>query len=136
VGAGYEGRDPRIKVQLERTGLEYLVVRRHQDAVGIALRRLGGLPGGEGYRRIPTPMQRDRESPRKRNGNGEGGYGLSSSLRGKTTVNGGRSSYEEQSVGSQDSGVGDRGGGGEDDGVGAVLRSMWEKNYDLSTSQD
>jgi hypothetical protein len=38
VGAGYDGRDPRIKLQLERTGLEYLVVRRHQDPVGQALK--------------------------------------------------------------------------------------------------
>jgi hypothetical protein len=131
VGAGYDGPDPRIKLQLERTGLEYLVVRRHQDPVGLALKRLNQLPGAEKYRRIPA------QSSRKGNG-GAGSYGLSQSLkdsraRNKAT-NGARSSYEEQSVGSQDSEIGDR--GGEDDGVGAILRSMWEKSYDLSASQD
>ena len=131
VGAGYDGPDPRIKLQLERTGLEYLVVRRHQDPVGLALKRLNQLPGAEKYRRIPA------QSSRKGHG-GTGSYGLSQSLkdsraRNKTT-NGARSSYEEQSVGSQDSGIADR--GGDDDGVGAILRSMWEKSYDLSASQD
>ncbi|TVY68724.1 hypothetical protein LSUE1_G008381 [Lachnellula suecica] len=126
VGAGYDGRDPRIKQQLERTGLEYLVVRRHQDPVGLALKRLSQLPGAEKYRRIP-----------RKGTNGSSSYGLSQSLRSKTTINGGRSSFEEVEqgvgVGSQGS-VDDR--GSEDDGVNAVLRSMWERPYDLSTSQD
>ena len=135
VGAGYDGRDPRIKLQLERTGLEYLVVRRHQDPVGQALKRLSQLPGAEKNRRIPPQNA-------KKGGAGTGSYGLSQSLKetrsrekGKTPpTNGARSSYEGQSGSQDDAGISDR--GNDDDGVGAVLRSIWEKNYDLSTSAD
>lgn len=131
VGAGYDGRDPRIKVQLERTGLEYLVVRRYQDPVGQALKRLSQLPGADKNRQIT------RHSPKKGDGGGAGAYGLSQSLkeskRPGDKTGGGRSSYDG---GSQD----DAGLSGrtneDDDGVGSILRSIWEKNYDLSTSAD
>lgn len=131
VGAVYDGRDPRIKIQLERTGLEYLVVRRHQDPVGQALKRLGQLPGADKNRQIVA------HSPKKSDG-GAGAYGLSQSLKdsrrpGKDKTSGARSSYDG---GSQD----DAGLSGrtneDDDGVGSILRSIWEKNYDLSTSAD
>lgn len=131
VGMGYDGRqDPRIKIQLERTGLEYLVVRRHQDPVGQALKRLGQLPGADKNRAIVAG------SPKKSSG-GEGGgaYGLSQSLResrrsGKDK--GGRSSYDG---GERDDGF--SGHANEDDGgVGSILRGIWEKNYDLSASAD
>lgn len=36
LGTSYDGRDPRVRMQLERTGLEYLVVRRYQNPVGAA----------------------------------------------------------------------------------------------------
>ena len=52
---------------------------------------------------------------------------------GKDKTGGGRSSYDG---GSQD----DAGLSGrtneDDDGVGSILRGIWEKNYDLSTSAD
>lgn len=133
VGAGYDGRDPRIKMQLERTGLEYLVVRRHQDPVGKALKRLDQLPGLENIRRIPSQSGKkgDRSSQ----------YGLSQSLkesrnRGKDKTppaGGARSSFEGQSGSQEDTGI-DR--ANEDDGVGALLRSIWEKSFDLSASAD
>ena len=42
AGMGKEGTtDPRIKMQREKTGLEYLVVRRYRDPVGASLKRLG-----------------------------------------------------------------------------------------------
>jgi len=133
VGAGYDGRDPRIKLQLERTGLEYLVVRRHQDPVGQALKRLSLLPGAEKNRRIPP------QSAKKGDGTGGGRYGLSQSLkdaqiRSDKKLTGVRSSYEGQATSQDDSGVGAR--GNDDDGVNAILRSLWEKNYDLSSSAD
>lgn len=130
VGTGYDGRDPRIKIQLERTGLEYLVVRRHQDPVGQALKRLSQLPGADKNRLIAA------HSSKKSDG-GAGAYGLSQSMKesrrpGKDKT-GARSSYDG---GSQD----DAGLSGrtneDDDGVGSILRSIWEKNYDLSTSAD
>lgn len=140
IGAGYDGRDPRIKMQLERTGLEYLVVRRHQDPVGKALKRLDHLPGLENIRRIPP------QGTKKPDGTGAvggaGRYGLSQSLkesrsnRGKDRAlpaSGLRSSFEDRS-GSHGASGADR--ANEDDGVGALLRSIWEKNYDLSASTD
>jgi hypothetical protein len=133
VGAGYDGRDPRIKIQLERTGLEYLVVRRHQDPIGAALKRLEKLPGVDKNRRIPA--QNGRKSGESA---GAGPYGLSQSLKesrsrtkDKIASNGARSSYEAQS-GSLDE-ASDR---GDDESVSSILRSLWEKSFDLSASTD
>ena len=156
VGAGYDGRDPRIKMQLERTGMEYLVVRRFQDPVGKALRRLEKLPGNEGVKRIPRRENGFGHVHGKSSlGAGGSGLGLSSSLRERPNgskrnsgVNGGgvggRSSYEGPkgqtgSAGGQEEermsgGVG-RGADG-DDGVQAILRSLWDKSFDLSASAD
>ncbi|PMD35616.1 hypothetical protein L207DRAFT_378066, partial [Hyaloscypha variabilis F] len=144
VGAGYDGRDPRIKQQLERTGLEYLVVRRHQDPVGQALKRLSVLPGVERNRRIP-PSSSSQANKKGDTGEGSGSvgrYGLSQSLKegranrnGKDRVtNGARSSYEGHE-GSQDE-RGLSGRANDDEGVGAILRSLWEKSFDLSASAD
>ncbi|KAH8601178.1 hypothetical protein B0O99DRAFT_608213, partial [Bisporella sp. PMI_857] len=125
VGAGYDGRDPRIKVQLERTGLEYLVVRRHQDPVGKAVRRLEQIPGREKWRRIPKGQGR-RDGRESRDG------GLSQSLRSErragrepTTA---RSSFERS--GDED----ERDLSNTDDGVNTILRGLWEKSFDLSAS--
>lgn len=142
VGAGYDGRDPRIKIQLERTGLEYLVVRRHQDPVGQALKRLNSLPGVERNRRIPPSSSQSSKKGDSGEGSGSvGRYGLSQSLKdgerrkGKDKVaSGARNSYEGPD-GSQDE-RGMSGRVGDDEGVGAILRSLWEKNFDLSASAD
>lgn len=124
LGAGYDGRDPRIKQQLERTGLEYLVVRRHQDPIGLALKRLNQLPGADKNRRIPS--QRKNEA-------GVGGrrsLGLSQSLKDARRND---NATAKSSYGSQ----GEASGRGEDDeGVSAILRSLWEKNFDFSSSAD
>ncbi|KAG0651298.1 hypothetical protein D0Z07_1752 [Hyphodiscus hymeniophilus] len=130
VGTGFDGRDPRLKIQLERTGLEFLVVRRHQDPVGQALKRLGQLPGAKN--RIITAG-----SSKKSEGGGAGAFGLSQSLRESRKTGkdkGQRSSYDGGSH--DDAGLGGRPNASDDDGVGSMLRSIWEKNYDLSTSAD
>ncbi|KAE8453397.1 hypothetical protein EG329_010258 [Mollisiaceae sp. DMI_Dod_QoI] len=132
-GAGYDGRDPRIKLQLEKTGLEYLVVRRYQDPVGKALKRLQQLPGAEKNRRIP---------PTRTESSGVNRYGLSQSLnqnrgRGKdkpSPTTGGGGSYDGQAGSHDDAGISDR--ANDDDGVGALLQSMWQKSFDLSASAD
>jgi hypothetical protein len=136
-GAGYDGRDPRIKLQLEKTGLEYLVVRRYQDPVGKALKRLNQLPGAEKNRRIPH--QRTESSGANR-------YGLSQSLQSRSRGGGGKDksspaanrngvgSYDGQASSHEDVGISDRVGG--DEGVGAILQSMWQKSFDLSASAD
>jgi hypothetical protein len=139
VGAGDDGRDPRIRLQLERTGLEYLVVRRYQDPVGRALKRLDSLPGAEKHRRIPTHRARkgaDGLSPE------QGRYGLSQSLRenrvrngnGVTvTPSGARSSYEAHSEG------GSAGSGKsvpDDNEISTILRTLWERNLDLGGGEE
>ncbi|KUJ22989.1 uncharacterized protein LY89DRAFT_163523 [Mollisia scopiformis] len=131
-GAGYDGRDPRIKLQLEKTGLEYLVVRRYQDPVGKSLKRLAQLPGAEKNRRIP---------PQRTESSGASRYGLSQSLQSrgrggkdKSSPANGVGSYDGQAGSHEDAGISDR--GNEDDGVGAILQSMWQKSFDLSASAD
>ncbi|KAL2069698.1 hypothetical protein VTL71DRAFT_14377 [Oculimacula yallundae] len=141
--AGYDGRDPRIKLQLERTGLEYLVVRRHQDPVGQAIKRLSLLPGAEKNRRIPAHRPQNSTDQSVNTGR----YGLSQSLKesrsrakeankqnGDSNANGATSSYEGQSGSLDDGNMSDRGGDNND--TGAILRSMWDKNYDFSASAD
>jgi hypothetical protein len=140
VGAGYDGRDPRVRLQLERTGLEYLVVRRYQDPVGLALKRLVKLPGNEKMRRIPAKGQVNGATTPSR-------YGLSQSLKegkdksrlkreeGAVSGSGARSSYEGQTDGSAAGSA----GGGEVDGEGglaAILRGLWEKTTEMSPSAE
>lgn len=52
-GAGYESSDPRVNKLLERTGVEYNIVRRYQNPVARSLARLAQLPGNDQARRIP-----------------------------------------------------------------------------------
>ncbi|KAL1841871.1 hypothetical protein VTJ49DRAFT_6470 [Mycothermus thermophilus] len=51
----YDARDPRIGRTLERTGMEYLTVRRHLNPVARSVARVMQLPGLENSRRIPQP---------------------------------------------------------------------------------
>ncbi|KAL2266083.1 hypothetical protein VTJ83DRAFT_5435 [Remersonia thermophila] len=51
----YDPRDPRIARTLERTGMEYLTVRRHLNPVARSVARVMQLPGLENSRRIPQP---------------------------------------------------------------------------------
>lgn len=147
-GAGYDGRDPRLKLQLERTGLEYLVVRRHQDPVGIALKRLEKLPGMEKMRRIPKKDGAaaagagrygvgggHSQSPKESRMRGKGPASSTSNGGGGGGGGGGRSSYDAAAAQASSPGdASERGGGGEDDGVTAILRSIWEKNFDSSST--
>ena len=143
VGAGYDGRDPRIKLQLERTGLEYLVVRRHQDPVGQALKRLSVLPGVERNRRIPPSSQGSKKGDSGEGSGSVGRYGLSQSLKEGTStsrkgkdkvVSGARSSFEGHDSSQDERGTSGR--ANNDESVGAILRSLWDKNFDLSASAD
>lgn len=139
VGAGDDGRDPRIRLQLERTGLEYLVVRRYQDPVGRALKRLDSLPGAEKHRRIPThPSRKGADGL----GSGQSRYGLSQSLREtkirlgngiSITSSGARSSYEPHSEGGS---VGSERARPDDNEVSTILRSLWERNMDLVAGEE
>lgn len=55
VPNNYDTRDPRINKVLERTGMEYLTVRRHLNPVARSIARVMQLPGLENSRRIPRP---------------------------------------------------------------------------------
>ncbi|KAK2590150.1 hypothetical protein QQS21_012179 [Conoideocrella luteorostrata] len=150
-GPGHDGgnsRDPRIGKLLERTGMEYLVVRRYQNPVARSLNRLSRLPGMEKTRRIP----------RTGTGvvNGKRGSALDVNARhtrnvsmpdprqtaprsgGSARINGAGSSCEGDDVGRLNerlSGV-SLVGAEEQDGTNALLRNLWEKPMDLSASTD
>ena len=168
-GAGYDSRDPRITKILERTGQEYLVVRRYQNPVARSLARLSQLPGAEKGRRIPNKANGStpgRGGHAKRASEYDGGrFGLSQNFRERDTreihssggggpsarpltprrtfnsirSNGAGSSTETE-AGSARMHGGLSGSslvdGEEDDGTVALLRNLWEKNMDLSASQD
>lgn len=54
-GGAHDNRDPRVGKLLERTGMEYLVVRRYQNPVARSLARLQHLPGAHKARQVPLP---------------------------------------------------------------------------------
>ncbi|KAH6982055.1 hypothetical protein BKA56DRAFT_585139 [Ilyonectria sp. MPI-CAGE-AT-0026] len=147
-GPGYDGggsRDPRISKLLERTGLEYLVVRRYQNSVSRSLDRLSQLPGLEKSQRIPRintaaangkrtadltmrhtrnvsmPDARRPVTPRRANSIRTNGAASSFDGEDETRLN-------ERLSGSS------LVGGSEEDGTAAVLRNLWEKSMELSAS--
>ncbi|KAL0934163.1 uncharacterized protein CTRU02_210962 [Colletotrichum truncatum] len=168
-GAGYDGgtsRDPRVTKQLERTGMEYLSVRRFQNPVVRSLDRLAQVNRLNKNRRIPRngTASVDGKAASMRSGIVSGQHTRNSSLnessaaatgRRPTTpraqsirTNGAGSSFEadvddHQSSRALHEGSGTQGlsgsslvGGDEDEGVTAILRNLWEKNLDLSASQE
>ncbi|RSM05924.1 hypothetical protein CEP52_005987 [Fusarium oligoseptatum] len=151
-GPGYDGansRDPRVGKLLERTGMEYLVVRRHQNPISRSIDRLNRLPGMDKSLRIPSASI----------GSANGKRSLDLTMRHHTRnvsmpdarrpvtpkrpnsvrTNGAASSYD----GADDDGrLTDRlsgsslVGGEEEDGTAALLRNLWEKSMELSASTD
>lgn len=79
MGSTYEGRNPRIKNLLGRTGMEYLVVRRYQDPISNSLKRINQLPDMERSRRII----RNTQKPLDGSSNVSNGARLSSSQNSK-----------------------------------------------------
>lgn len=162
VPNGYDARDPRIGRLLERTGMEYLTVRRHLNPVARSVARLMQLlPGPDDSRRIPrTRAARPAARASERNADfnphhsmadliGDGGPAARRRPpRPRSTF----SAMDLNSAGSSpdtDGGPanGIRGrprlsgsslvdGPAEDAGTEALLRMMWDKNMDLSASQD
>ncbi|KAF4435149.1 hypothetical protein F53441_13587 [Fusarium austroafricanum] len=153
-GPGYDGgnsRDPRVGKLLERTGMEYLVVRRHQTPVARSLERLNHLPGVNKTLRIPRP-----NTAASTNGKRSTDLTMRQHTRNVSmpdprrpltpkrptsvrTVNGAASSYD----GNDDDGrLTDRlsgsslVGGEEEDGTTALLRNLWDKSMELSASTD
>ncbi|KAI1166755.1 hypothetical protein F5B18DRAFT_648504 [Nemania serpens] len=144
----YDHRDPRIGRLLERTGMEYLVVRRYQNPIARSIARLSHLPGANKSQRIP-----------KKNGTTHGTgsldmdggrrLGLSQSLtnmvrsrpatpRTSTSIRtmGPRSSYSGDDERLHDRMSGSSYVDGNDDGLTALLRNLWDKSTDLNASQE
>ena len=149
-GPGFDGgnsRDPRVGRLLERTGMEYLVVRRYQNPVARSLNRLGRLPGMDKTRRIPrsnapsmngsrstelpvrhmrnVSMPNPRQTTAPRRSASVRTTGAGSSFEGDDM-----SRLNERLSGTSLVGV------EEEDGTTALLRNLWEKSMDLSASTD
>lgn len=147
-GAGYESSDPRVNKLLERTGVEYNIVRRYQNPVARSLARLSQLPGNDQARRIPraTPgaaanrhsahgslglsqsfrdngggaAARRPETPRRAFSSVRHGGGMGSSVDSADDAAVGRLQERLSGVSLVN--------GEEDEGIQAILRSMWDKN--------
>ncbi|KAK0707423.1 hypothetical protein B0H67DRAFT_496708 [Lasiosphaeris hirsuta] len=169
-GSSYDSRDLRLNKILERTGMEYLVVRRHQNPIARSIARLAQLPGADRQRPIPRPGTRPGTAHSKRGSDVGGGRpGPTLSLREReardpsvAALIGGhnprrpatpRSAFSSRQVHSASSSLGtdddisrihERHGlsgsslvnGEEDADTIALLRQLWDKNMDLSASQD
>ncbi|XXG96093.1 hypothetical protein Hte_002372 [Hypoxylon texense] len=150
-GSGYESRDPRIGKLLERTGMEYLVVRRYQNPIARSIARLSRLPTAKKHQRIPNQNGTNGAANGKRTPapGGTDRPGLSSSLTDRTKsrpatphqgvsirMNGVNSGFDAEEDRLHEHISGSSYADGEDDGVAAVLRNLWDKSMDLSASQE
>lgn len=156
-GAGYEAQDPRVNKLLERTGVEYNIVRRYQNPVARSLTRLAQLPGNDKARRIPRGAPSSRHSVHSfglsqsfRESNGNGPKRPETPKRAYSSI---RHSGTGSSLDTDDGGAAARmqegiGGGHrlsgaslvngeEDEGIQAILRGLWDKNLvGLAASAD
>lgn len=151
-GSGYDNRDPRIGKLLERTGMEYLVVRRYQNPIARSIARLSKLPGANKSQHIPNQNGTNGTANGKRTSalGGTGRPDLSQNYtmdkaksrpttpRQGTSIraNGTNSSFEGEEERLHDRISGSSYADGADDGVAAILRNLWDKSMDLSASQD
>lgn len=163
-GAGYEAQDPRVNKLLERTGVEYNIVRRYQNPVARSLVRLSLLPGSDKAKRIPQSGASGAASSRQSvQSAGAGQFGLSQSFKDvRESTNGGgkrpgapKRAHTFVRHGGLSSSVDTDDGAGaarlhegqrlsgaslvngeDDDGIQAVLRGMWDKNLDLAAVHD
>ena len=147
-GPGYDGassRDVRVGRMLERTGMEYLVVRRYQNPVARSLNRLDRLSGNEKSKRIPRgpnsgKRSLDLQMRHVRNVSMPDVRRPVTPKRAPSfSANGGAGSSFD---GDDDARLNDRlsgsslVGGEEEEGVAALLRNLWEKSLDLSASTE
>ncbi|KND90628.1 hypothetical protein TOPH_04699 [Tolypocladium ophioglossoides CBS 100239] len=148
-GPGFDGgnsRDPRVGKLLERTGMEYLVVRRYQNPVARSLNRLGRVPGMDKTRRIPRANfpsvngSRPTEHPGRhtRNVSMPNARQTIASRRSASIRTGAGSSFDGDDVSRLNERLSGTSlvGVEEEDGTTALLRNLWEKSMDLSASTD
>jgi hypothetical protein len=146
----YEHRDPRINKLLERTGMEYLVVRRYQNPIARSIARLSHLQSVSKSQDIHKQNANGNSRPRDSAELAAGGrLGLNqntseaarsrpSTPRRSTSIRttGARSSYDGEDERFHDRVSGSSYVEANDDGLAALLRNIWDKNTDLSSSQD
>lgn len=149
-GPGFDGgnsRDPRVGKLLERTGMEYLVVRRYQNPVSRSLNRLGRVPGMDKTRRIPRTNAPSMNGSRSTEHPGRHTRNVSMPNARQATAPRRSASIRTTGAGSSFEGddmsrLNERLSGTslvgveEEDGTTALLRNLWEKSMDLSASTD
>lgn len=145
---GGNSRDPRVTKLLERTGMEYLVVRRHQNPIVRSLNRLSHIPGMDKTKRIPrtntgsTTASKRSMDPTARHVRNismpEGRQAPSIRRTASVKTNGAGSSYEGDDMSRLNERLSGSSlvGGEEEDGMTALLRNLWDKPMDLSASTD
>ncbi|KAI1810336.1 hypothetical protein GGS20DRAFT_206693 [Poronia punctata] len=144
----YETRDPRIPRLLERTGMEYLVVRRYQNPIARSIDRLSQLRTVDKNQSIPkvgAGNMRPRDSMELA---ATGQLGPNPNMptatrsrpatprRAPSTRTVGARSYDGHEDRFNDRVSGSSYVEGNDEGLTSLLRSIWEKNTDLGSSQD
>lgn len=149
-GPGFDGgnsRDPRVGKLLERTGMEYLVVRRYQNSVARSLSRLSRSQGMDKSRRIPragTPSMNGKKSsePTSRHMRNVSmpDTRVAATARRSASIKtmGTGSSFEGDDVSRLNERLSGASlvGAEEEDGTTALLRNLWDKSMDLSASTD
>ncbi|EHA54115.1 hypothetical protein MCOR27_006789 [Pyricularia oryzae] len=172
-GAGYDARDPRVGKLLERTGMEYLVVRRYQNPVARSITRLSLLSSANNSRRIPHANGQSKTNHTRNASDYISGAAsrLSQSFKEsdapiqsassaalnnlrqqqrpsgpKRAFSAVRANRNSSEIDTEDGGsrygmnAGQRAGaslgGADGESTAALLRNLWEKNMDLSASQD
>lgn len=140
-GPGFDGgtsRDPRVGKLLDRTGMEYLVVRRHQNPVARSLNRLRRLPDEGRMRRIPRVNTGSTNSKRSVDLRHTLAGNAASASRPVTPRHDGDPGFDadEESRLSERLSGSSLVGSSDDDGTAALLRNLWDKSMDLSGSGD
>lgn len=140
VGGGSVGRDPHLGRILERTGMEYRVVRRYMNPVARSLGRLAHMPGGLAGRPIRW------STPAYGQGDIHDGAGEAEELSPTGFNRASADSAEGAGEVEADYGMceGDGEGGmamdgsgilGEPEGMAVALRGLWERPVELGVSQ-
>ncbi|PHH78226.1 hypothetical protein CDD80_7180 [Ophiocordyceps camponoti-rufipedis] len=149
-GSSFDGascRDPRVGKLLERTGMEYLVVRRYQNPVSRSINRLGRTLGLDSNRRNPRGSSSmngqnkhmDSSARHMRNASTPDTRQAIMARRpasvrtmgtGTSYEGDGASRFSERLSGPSLAGA------EEENGTTALLRAIWERSMDLGAGAD
>lgn len=148
-GPGFDGgtsRDPRVGRLLEKTGMEYLVVRRYQNPISRSINRLGRLPSIKKNQNIP--LGNNAIVNGKRTGDGTARHARNVSMpdprqtaqsRRVATIraDGAGSSFDGDDMSRLSERLSDASLTGEEESdIALNLRSLWDRPVELSNSAD